>query len=85
MGKSEYNSAPAPTAKQTEGKENKFDAAEYDEEFFQRFAAIDWDALRAYLEALPEAERKAIMEALNRAVGQQAVKEHHEWLRGGMW
>ncbi len=46
---------------------------------------MHYDDFRVYLESLPEAERKAIIEALNRAACQQAVKEHHEWLRGGLW
>ncbi len=68
-----------------EGKKNKYDAAEYDETFLERMVEMSWEDLRVYLETLPEAERKAVMEALNRAACQQAVKDHHEWLRGGRW
>ena len=67
-----------------EGKKNKFDAAEYDESFLERFAAMDWEDFGAYLQTLSEAERKAILEALNRATCQAIVKDHHEWLRGGV-
>ncbi len=80
-----YNPAPVESTDKAEGRKNKFDAAEYDESFLERFAAMHYDDFRLYLESLPEAERKAIMEALNRAACQQAVKEHHEWLRGGWW
>jgi hypothetical protein len=80
-----YNPAPAQAAKHKEGRKTQVDAAEYDESFLERFAAMHYDDFRVYMESLPEAERKAIMEALNRAACQQAVKEHHEWLRGGLW
>ncbi len=58
--------------------------AEYDEAFLERFVGMGYEDFIAYLESLPEPERKALKEAIDRAVSLQAVKEHHEWLRGGV-
>lgn len=46
---------------------------------------MDWEDLGSYLQSIPEAERKVVIDALNRASCQAIVKDHHEWLRGGMW
>ena len=58
--------------------------AEYDEAFLDRFVGMGYEDFIAYLQSLPEPERKALEEAINRAVGLQAAKDHHAWLRGGI-
>ncbi len=58
--------------------------AEYDESFLERFFGMGNEDFMAYLQSLPEPERKVLEEAISRAVSLQAVKDHHEWLRGGI-
>ena len=67
-----------------EDKKTKFDAAQYDESFLERIAEMGYEDFMAYLQALPELERKTMEEALHTAASLRAVKEHHEWLRGGV-
>ncbi|HTP02929.1 MAG TPA: hypothetical protein VMJ64_16260 [Anaerolineales bacterium] len=68
----------------TEGKKTKYDAAEYDEEFFDRLDAMGNDDFMAYMEALSKEERKAVMAAIYRALSQRAVREHIEYLQMGL-
>ncbi len=46
---------------------------------------MTYEDFRVYLESLPEAERKVVMQALSRAACQEAVRDQHEWFRGGLW
>ncbi len=65
-----------------EARKNKFEMAEYDETFLERMAEMGYEDFMAYLQSLPEDERKATEAALSTAVSLQAVKYHHKWLRG---
>lgn len=78
-----YTPPPADESSKTEGKKTKFDMAEYDEAFLERIAEIGYEDFMAYLQSLPDLERKAMEEAISRAAGQLAMKYHHEWLTGG--
>ncbi len=79
-----YNPAPAQSPKPTEDKKTKFDAAEYDESFLERMAEMGYEDFMAYLQSLPDDQRKATEAALSTAVSLQAMKCHHQWLRGGL-
>ncbi len=67
-----------------EARKNKYEMAEYDELFLERIAEMGYEDFIAYLQSLPEDERKATEAALDSAVSLQAVKYHHQWLRGGI-
>ncbi len=58
--------------------------AEYDHEFIDRMMDMGYEGFLAYLHSLPEAERKLLEDAMNRAVSQRVLREHREELGGGL-
>jgi hypothetical protein len=58
--------------------------AEYDQAFIERISEMGYEEVLAYLQTLPEVERKAMEDAIYRAASHRAVKEHYEWLTGGL-
>ncbi len=79
-----YNPPPAQSTNRTEGKKTKFEAAEYDQAFIDRMMEMGFEEMLVYLQALPEAERKAVEDAIHRAISQRVVKDHIEYLQGGI-
>ena len=79
-----YKASPIPYRYTAEAKKIKFDMAEYDDEFIDRMMDMGYEGFLAYLHSLPEAERKLLEEAMNRALSQRAVSEHKEELGGGL-
>ncbi len=78
-----YNASPEPEQSNTEAKKTKFEMAEYDHEFIDRMMDMGDEGMLAYLQSLPEAERKMLEQAIYRALSQRAVREHKEELGGG--
>jgi len=79
-----YNPPPADPTDTTEDKKTNFEAAELDQAFLDRMWQMGYEEMLVYLQALPEAERKAVEEAINRAISHRVVKEHIEYLQGGL-
>ena len=65
-----------------EAKKTKFEMAEYDQAFIDRIMEMGYEEMLAYMHALPEVERKAMEEAIFRALSQRAVKNRIDELRG---
>jgi hypothetical protein len=45
---------------------------------------LGYEEMMIYLQGLPEAERKAMEEAIDREIGRRIVKEHIEYLQLGL-
>jgi hypothetical protein len=57
--------------------------AEHDESFIDRIMYMTDEELLAYLHSLPSVQKKAMEEAIFRAMSQRAVSEHIGNLNGG--
>ena len=64
-----------------EANKTKFEMAEYDQAFIDRIMDMGYEEMLAYLHSLPEVERKAMEEAIFRALSRRAVKDHFDELR----
>ena len=63
-----------------EAKKTNFEMAEYDHAFIDRIMDMRYEDILAYLQTLSDLERKAMEEAILRAVSQRAVQYHIEQL-----
>lgn len=61
-----------------------FEMAEYDQAFIDRIMDMPDDEILAFLHSLPTVERKAMEQAIFRAVSQRAVKDHIDELYMGL-
>ena len=67
-----------------EAKKTNFEMAEYDQSFIDRMMGMADDELLMYLHALPELERKAMEQAIFRALSQRAVQDQIDNLTRGL-
>ncbi len=79
-----YNPAPAHLTQRTEDKKTKYDAAELDREFLDRVWQLGYEEMMIYLQGLPDEQRKAMEEAIDREIGRRIVKEHIQYLQCGL-
>lgn len=63
----------------------QFEMAQDDQTFIDRIMFMTDDEILAYLHALPAAEKKAMGEAIFRAMCQRAVRDYMDGLNGGFW
>ncbi len=79
-----YNRTPGHQQPEAEAKKSKFDVAEYDQAFIDRIMDMGYEEMLAYLHSLPAVERKAMEEAIFRAIGHRVLKDQIEGLGGGL-
>ncbi len=84
QGKGRNRSIISPLRKNREAevRKNKFDMAEYDQQFIDRMMNMSDEEILAYLHSLPEAERGGMEEAILRVMSQEMLKSQLQWLRG---
>ncbi len=58
--------------------------AEYDQTFIDRMMEMADEDIIVYLQLLPEVQRKAMEEAIFRAMSQRAVRKRLDELSGGL-
>ncbi len=66
-----------------EAKKNNHEMAEYDQAFIDRLMEMADIDIIAYLQLLPETQRKVMEEAIFRAMSQRAVRDSLDEINGG--
>ncbi len=75
--------APTKTTEEVEAKKDNHEMAEYDQTFIDRVLEMADIDIIAYLQLLPEAQRKVMEEAIFREMSQRAVKDSLDEINGG--